>query len=234
MFKNTSIFVRILAIIILSNALFILFVFIFTIPNIKTGIYDERKQSLQNPVNMVYSLLDSLNTKVELGQLTLEEAKTKSFETISKLKYDNGKNYVWIHNSQNIFIVHPNKKLVNKDMSDASDNNGVKYIAEMTKVALANGDGYVSYNFPKPTDLEHPLPKISYVKYFKSWDLIIGTGTWVDDVEEHISSIVNSIIFGSILIVLISISIGIFISFSIIKPLKRAVLNINNIAEGKF
>jgi methyl-accepting chemotaxis protein len=205
MFKNTSIFVRIIAIIVLSNALFILFVFIFTLPNIKTGIFDERKQSLKNPVEMVYSLLDSLNNKVVLGQLTLEEAKIKAIETVPKLKYDDGKNYVWLHNSKNIFIVHPNKKLINKDMSDASDNNGVKYIAEMTKVALANGYGYVSYSFPKPTDLEHPLPKISYVKYFKQWDLVIGTGTWVDDVENHISSITNSIIFGSVIIVILSI-----------------------------
>lgn len=85
MFKNTSIFVRIIAIIVLSNALFILFVFIFTIPNIKTGIFDERKQSLKNPVEMVYSLLDSLNNKVVLGQLTLEEAKIKAIETVPKL-----------------------------------------------------------------------------------------------------------------------------------------------------
>lgn len=104
----------------------------------------------------------------------------------------------------------------------------------MTKVALANGTGYVSYNFPKPTDLEHPLPKISYVKYFKQWDLVIGTGAWVDDVENRISSNTNSIIFGSVIIVILSILLGILISLSIIRPLKRAVTSINNIAEGNF
>jgi methyl-accepting chemotaxis protein len=234
MFKNLTVFSRILSIILLSNLLFILFTFLFVLPKIKTSIYNERKQSLKAPVEMVYHLLDSMDRQSsnEFKPLSVVQSEVNSI--INKLKYDSGKNYIWIHNDKNIFVVHPNPKNIGKNMTNVADENGVKFIAEMTKIALKNGDGYVEYMFPKPIDVNTPLPKVSYVKYYSKWEYIIGTGVWIDDIEREISEITRAILLGSIIIVLLTVSISIYISFSISKPLKKATDKIIRLSEGDF
>ncbi len=195
---------------------------------------NERKHALKAPVEMVYNLLDSLNKQAISNGTSAEEIQAEVVKLVNFLRYDDGKNYVWIHNKDDIFVFHPNPKNIGKDFSNVADKNGVKFIAEMTKIARANGDGYVEYLFPKPIDVNTPLPKISYVKYYDKWDYVIGTGTWIDGIEEKISSAKKVVIIASIVIVLLSLGLGIYVSMKISSALKQAVTKIINLSEGQF
>ena len=53
----------------------------------------------------------------------------------------------------------------------------------MAAVCRTKGEGAVDYMWPKP-GREAPQPKVSYVKLHADWGWIIGSGIYVDDVQD--------------------------------------------------
>lgn len=116
-------------------------------------------------------------------QQTLQD---RAAATISNLSYgENG--YFWINDFGPKMIMHPaNPKLNGQDLSKTKDPNGVFLFNEMVKVAQAEGEGFVDYHWPKP-GFEEPQPKLSYVRAFKDWSWILGTGIYVEDIDNYVA-----------------------------------------------
>ena len=163
-----------------------------------------------------------------------KQMQEEALKTVAQMRYgkDGAKNYFWINDSKPNMVMHPIKPALNgKSLSDSKDPNGKRLFVEMVKVVNEKGSGYVDYQWPKP-GFDKPQNKISYVAYFKPWDWIIGTGVYVDDIEQEVlamqkvaddtvQSLISVFIIVSIillLIVLISLYIGIIAS--VIKPLE--------------
>lgn len=88
--------------------------------------------------------------------------------------------YIWIHSIENQMIMHPIKPGLNgKMLLGLKDGNGKLFFVEMTDKVKKNGDGWVSYTWPKPGEKVRSL-KVSYVKKVTvdSKDLILGCGTY--------------------------------------------------------
>lgn len=157
-----------------------------------------------------------------------EEAK----KAVSEMRYGKG-DYFWINNTKPAMVMHPIKPALNgKDLSNFKDPNGVYLFKEMVSVSQKDGEGLVKYAWPKPGK-DTPQPKFSYVQLFKPWGWIIGTGAYVDDIEDKISlmniqaqqeinDIIQTIILSSLALAIVLISIVIFLSDKIIiKPLRQ-------------
>jgi methyl-accepting chemotaxis protein len=108
---------------------------------------------------------------------------TNSAAVIENLRYGNeNKDYFWINDTQPAMVMHPYKPQLNgKDLSGSKDPNGKKLFMEMVRVCKENGEGFVDYYWPK-YGADQPQPKLSYVKLFKKWNWIIGTGMYMDDI----------------------------------------------------
>lgn len=54
-------------------------------------------------------------------------------------------------------------------------------------VCVADGEGYVDYLWPKPLQegLSAEQPKLSHVRLFKEWGWVVGTGLYIDDIENE-------------------------------------------------
>ena len=168
--------------------------------------------------------------------------KKEALNTISNMRYGND-GYFWINDSKAVMIMHPIKPaLNNKDLSTFQDPNGKFLFQDMVKISNAKKEGgLVKYMWTRPNK-EKPQTKFSYVQKFEKWDWIIGTGTYIEDIEksiiimkketqEEIYNIIVSIIlltFISILIVYFIYSF--FIKRTISRPLEDLELAINNIS----
>jgi len=157
----------------------------------------------------------------------------EALQAIQDMRY--GKNgYFWINDMQPKMIMHPMKPSLNgKDLSNVKDPNGVYLFNEMVKVCKKSPKGgLVKYAWSKPGK-DKPQSKFSYVKEFKGWNWIVGTGAYVDDIEDKIlameektSSNINSIIISSIiesilLIIITMLIANMIINKTIINPLKQ-------------
>ena len=232
--NNISISIKIYTIVAILVIMFMLFILIWVLPIVKEVLYQERMMALRPPVDMVYNYLDTLQNKVETNQISKDDAKRKIFEIVSSLKYDGGKNYVWINDDKNVFIYHPNPKNIGADFTEKADINGVRFIYEITKVTKENGEGYIEYSFPKPDNLNLPLPKKSFGKYHRYWNYVVATGAWIDDIEKSVDDIRNKVILGSIIGIIISVLIAYYIGRTIINPIKQVKDKLLKLSEGQF
>jgi methyl-accepting chemotaxis protein len=73
-------------------------------------------------------------------------------------------------------VMHPIKPSLNgQDLSDFKDPNGKHLFNEFVKVCREKREGFIDYMWPKP-GYDKPVLKLSYVKLFKSWNWVVGTG----------------------------------------------------------
>jgi methyl-accepting chemotaxis protein len=123
---------------------------------------------------------------MEVAEARLQK---NSAAIIENLRYGpENKDYFWINDTQPVMIMHPYKPQLNgKNLSASKDPNGKKLFVEMVTVCKENGEGFVDYHWPK-YGADQPQPKVSYVKLFKKWNWIIGTGMYMDDIETMVAA----------------------------------------------
>ena len=187
----------------------------------RSFVMDERKAGVGRSVEAVYGILTQFQEEVAMGRMSEPDAQWRAMATIKALRYS-GNEYFWIQDMQATMKMHPIKpELDGKDLSDVKDPSGLKLFVEfvnVVKAAGANGSGYVFYLWPKPGS-EKPVQKVSYVKGFAPWGWILGSGIYVDTVDEVLASRFLAFTVSSLTLALALLAIGVLIARSILKQL---------------
>jgi len=204
--------------------------FVYILPQVEENILNEKRTQLLYLTEVVYNQLKEYKQRAEKGEFTEDEAKERAKERIRHFHYDKN-NYFWVHDLNYVMIVHP--KLEGKNIANLRDVKGKKFIIEMNNIVEKNGEGFVNYWWIKPNDSKE-YPKLSYVKIFKEWGWIIGTGIYIDDVEESIGILRNKIYFGVILLIIIIFVVSYYMTAKIKIEFNLLKKQLNNITEGNF
>ncbi len=151
------------------------------------GVYQNR---LENAVFQAYSILKTTDENNAAG--TLEQRQEKVLSTIKNMKYGKeGNDYFWINDTVPKMIMHPYKPSLNgKNLSKSADPDGKKLFVEMVKVCREKGEGFVTYKWPKYGS-DKPVPKLSFVKLYKPWGWIVGSGIYIDVTNEKLHQRIN-------------------------------------------
>ena len=198
----------------------------------RSSLLESRGHQTRVLVETTYSLLEDYYQRAQASELTEEDARAKALKTISKLRYDSS-NYFWLNDYQAKMIMHPIKPALDgKDLANFTDPNGKKIFSEMVQMVKNNGEGFVPYQWPKP-GAEKAVDKISFVKGFKPWQLIIGSGVYLDDVNAAFNKIAFTIAIVTLLILIPLVVIAALIARSISSPINATTKAMNNISEGE-
>jgi methyl-accepting chemotaxis protein len=207
--KNMSIITRIRVLsfsIILIFATFILF---YLLPLQSDSLQEQVETRLQNLVQSQIKTIEYYYAEAESGNLTQDKAKELALKAVEISKY-NEKDYFWVNDEKGFVIMHSsNPALNNTDQSQLTDADGVKIFTEFANVAKNGNNGFVHYRWAKSKDVE-ATHKLSYVEGFKPWGFIVGTGIWVDDLDEiknHVRNITLIVLLGIVLLVIIAVYI---------------------------
>jgi methyl-accepting chemotaxis protein len=197
-------------------------VFTWLIPKVKRDMHQAKYSKTKQVVETAWGVVDYYAKQAGANALPLEQAKKTSQEAIKKLRYDR-EDYFWINDLQPRMIMHPFKpELDGKDISDEKDPNGKRFFVAMAEICKKDAAGFVDYMWAKPGSTK-PVPKISYVKLVPEWGWIIGSGIYLDDVQEEINRVIYVIlgfvaaIFGAALL------LSYLMARSISSPINRAV-----------
>ncbi len=210
---------------------------------VHTSIDSYSKQQLKE---LSQKLLDKQKhwTKKELENLIDKELfsyknKEEIIKRISTYSYgENG--YFWIYDSNYITILNPNQKeFLDQDASFYQDVNGDFVIKNIVDTALKNQNGiFIEYLWQKPSKENESYKKISYVKYIKELDWIIGTGVYFDDIkkilddEKHLHEDKMKDLYTRIYIfVFISLICVLISSVYIINKIKKQFLNYSDLLQ---
>ncbi|MEA2099462.1 MAG: cache domain-containing protein, partial [Campylobacterota bacterium] len=113
-----------------------------------------------------------------------EELQNEVLELINKLRYADN-NYFYISDYNNIIISHP--YLQGQDLSQVKDVKGNLIIPPMVKIAREKGEGFHSYWWKKNKKDDTPYEKLTFTKNFPNWNMVIGTGVYIDDIEKKVA-----------------------------------------------
>lgn len=166
------------------------------------------------------------------GVLSEKQAQEQAAQALSKLRYEQN-DYFWVNDTQPKMVMHPMKPQLNgKDLSNVKDPTGKKLFVEFVQVTNKSQQGFVYYMWPKPgSDVD--VEKLSYVKLFKPWGWIIGSGVYIDDIEalfwQRVQSSSTLIAISLLFMLLVSRTL----SKSIITPCEQLDTALNDIAEGE-
>ncbi|MEZ5650383.1 MAG: cache domain-containing protein [Burkholderiaceae bacterium] len=161
-----------------------------------------RKESTRQHVEIAHDVISWAQREEAAGRMTRDAAQALAKAQLAGMRYDKNE-YFWINDERPSMIMHPIKpQLDGSDLSTFKDPNGLLLFKEMVAVVKRDGAGYVSYQWPKP-GAEHPVDKVSYVKGFKPWGWIVGTGIYVDDIQTAVMArveVIGAIVAGSLLL----------------------------------
>lgn len=209
---------------------------------------DKSKDSLKDIVDLGYFNVLTIKEYCEKknsgkkSPLEIElEAKEIAATTLKGMKFENGKNYMFAFNSKGDMVVHPS--LEGKNVAELQDIDGYPIIRNLIKVSKENEKGGFTevYKWNKK-DETIPTPKISFARYFKDWDWVIGTGVHIDDIDKktdilkaELAGEKNKIILIMTIVSIIVIAISIYvINIQINKsmePLKKISSSIRTVIE---
>ncbi|MGB3367942.1 MAG: methyl-accepting chemotaxis protein [Acidaminobacteraceae bacterium] len=145
-------------------------------------MYSDYDKGLKDIVNGYDSLIEAYESKVKSGEITKNEAKVILADIARNYKYDNG-NYIWIDSSEGINVVLLGREdIEGTNRLDLTDKTGQYIVQEMIRIAKDDGEGYIDYYFPRP-NTDEAVKKRGYIKYNETFDWVIGTGNFVDDLE---------------------------------------------------
>ncbi len=230
-FRDWNVSVKIMSIQIILVIILFIGTFAFLMPFIEEKLIEEKKIAVKHLIEVADTLLAEYDLRAQRGEFPVEEAKKRAALRIKSQRYGDG-DYYFIIDSHPRMVMHPIKpELDGKDLSDHKDPKGKLLFVEMVKVCKEKGAGFVDYLWPKPGKTD-PVPKISYVKLFKPWGWIIGTGIYVDDVDAVLAKLRWTIVIATLVLTVIMLAITYGVSKIIVSPLRQANEAIRQIAEG--
>ncbi|WP_346992800.1 methyl-accepting chemotaxis protein [Alteromonas gracilis] len=213
---------RLWSILIISMFAFVV-IMLTSMGQLESSMYGAKNEKNQNLSEVAHSVFTYFYELERSGELTREQAQQMAKAAVKKLRYDNT-NYFWISDYNSYVVMHPLKpELDGTDVSGFEDSLGTNIYVEFARIGRTVGEGTFEYYFIKPGGTE-PLPKFSYLKAFKPWEWVIGTGAYVDDVqEEYWAELTKNIV----LLLLILGVVGALV-FLVIRSITLPIAHIND------
>jgi PAS domain S-box-containing protein len=195
-----------------------------------------KREMIKELTNSAWSILDKYENDERNGILTHEEAQKTAISRIQYLRYGEESNdYFWITDMHPNMVMHPYRSDLNgKDLSNFRDPHGTLLFVECVKTVEESDHGYVNYMWQWKEDSLHVVPKLSYVKVFKAWNWIIGTGIYIEDVKKEIKALTKKLIWISTGISILIAGLLLFISqqsLTIERKRKKAENDLNESKE---
>lgn len=216
---------------------------------------DTEKEYLKLTAITYYKPLDVLIGTGEYLDVLMSELKN---DFINKLKQNKDlNNYIFILDMYNLnggekfskLLVNNNRTdLVDKYLNDnETDSKGVFYRKEYLKVLREKGEGFVSYWYKKP-DTQDNKQKLTYFYLNKEWNWVIGSGFYLEDLENHIQilkkesdnylrELISNSIFWGIIFSFVTILISLMIFYRIQKRIaedrEKLILSEENLKKAQ-
>jgi methyl-accepting chemotaxis protein len=206
MFKNMKISMKILLISlgsILSVSLILLVLSVTSLRSLGNGLIttirdqvtEEEKMKVRNLAESARCIMSYYDDLAQANKMPLDAAKETAFKAIGTLRYDEGRGYFWINDCGRPYpkmVMHgTNPALNGKVMDDPKYNCAMgknqNLFQACVDVTMEKGGGYVDYVWPDPKNTSVTLPKISYAELYQKWNVIIGTGVYIDQIDRVVN-----------------------------------------------
>ena len=181
-------------------------------------------------VELARNMAVGLQKQVEAGQLTKEAALAEFSRRGNSMTYDNGAGYLFATTYDGITVLSPEPKQVGTNRMDVV-TNGRKLSQELLDGVKAKGEILLPYEYVKPGE-EKPVRKIGYAVAVPGWNMYLGTGAYLDDLDAKLKPIIWLLGLATLMIGAISGGFAWLIGRSISRPLDQLGTRMRGLADG--
>jgi two-component system NarL family sensor kinase len=205
-----------------------------TVAEYRQSVMSHRKDELRNYVSLAEGATEHIYQNKNLSN---EQAQALVKQVLSNMRF--GKDgYFFAYNFDGTALLIPGQEWrIGQNWLDLEDRNGVKLIRGLIDNAK-DGGGYLNYVFNQPSKGGEVGKKIGYSRQLEDWQWMIGTGVYIDDIDQEIavlnasirkhirSTSVMTLIIGLVAVIAIFFT-GQFIRFSERKLANRKLRELN-------
>ena len=181
-------------------------------------------------VEMARNMAAGLQKQVDAGELTKEAAMAEFGRRASSMTYDKGAGYLFGTTFDGITVLAPDPKQIGTNRMDVV-TNGRMLSRELMDGVKAKGEILLTYEYVKPGE-EKPIRKIGYAVAVPGFNMYLGTGAYLDDLDAKLKPIVWLLGLSILGIAVISGSIAWIIGRSISRPLGQLGARMRALADG--
>jgi len=191
--------------------------------SLRQDLMDARKLQVRSIVETAVQIAAALHARAQAGGLSDEEARARAAHAIQDMRYggrDGKSEYLYIYGANGTTVMHPIRtEWIGRNMVDeVRDGKGRYTLKDILAIAGASGAGFVDTSFPRPGPRE-PVDKLQYVASFGPWNWVIGTGVYVDDVDQAYWSSIGTRLSINVAIMLVIVALGVLIARSVLRQL---------------
>ena len=183
-------------------------------------------------VDMARNMALGLQKQVDAGQLTKEAAIAEFSRRANSMTYDNGAGYLYATSYDGVQLVSGDPKQVGTNRMDVL-TNGRFLNRELMEGVKAKGEMLLSFEYMKPNE-EKLIRKIGYAVAVLGWNMFLGSGAYLDDLDAKLRPVVLALGLATLLIGAISGTAAWLIGRSISGPLRQLGACMHALAEGEL
>jgi len=214
--------------------------FIALIVSAAIGLYfaqnqmiEDRLSKLRAIVEVATGIAEDLEEQVQAGAITHDDALSQFSTIINGMWFDDEQEYLFVYSYEGVNVVHPARHdLIGQNLMHLQDENGVFVIRDLVDLGRSGG-GALYYSWPR-SNSDVPERKLAYAGGFDPWNLFIGTGVYVDDVDAAVFDLAIQVLGTIIVLGIIAIGLAIAILTDVAGSMKRLCERMANIAGGQL
>jgi methyl-accepting chemotaxis protein len=191
---------------------------------------DARIEQTHAIVQMARNMAVGLQKQVDAGQLTKEAAIAEFARRASSMTFDNGAGYLFGSTLDGITVLSPDPKQIGQNRLDVQ-TNGRALARELRDGVAAKGEVTLRYEYRKPGQ-EELTRKMSYAVAIPGWNMYVGTGAYLDDLDAKLKPIIWALGLAILGIGAIAGGIAWMIGRSISRPLGQLGGRMRALADG--
>jgi methyl-accepting chemotaxis protein len=183
-------------------------------------------------VEMARNMAAGLMKQVDAGELTKDAAMAEFKRRGNSMTYDHGSGYLFATSYDGLTVLSPDPKQVGTNRMDVV-TNGRKLSRELMDGVRSNGEILLTYEYVRPGE-EKPIRKIGYAIAIPGFDMYVGSGAYLDDLDARLRPIawlIGLAVFG---IAVVGGSIAWIIGRSISRPLGLLAERMRALAAGEL
>jgi methyl-accepting chemotaxis protein len=189
-------------------------------------MFDARLDQVRAIVDVARNMAIGLQKQVDAGQLTKDAALAEFGRRASTMTYDNGAGYLFATTYDGITVLSPEPKQIGTNRMDMVVN-GRMLARELLDGVKAKGEVVLTYEYVRPGE-EKPVRKISYATAIPGWNMFLGSGAYLDDLDAKLKPVIWTL--GLAIFILAVISGG--IAWLIGRPLGQLGARMRGLADG--
>ena len=170
-------------------------------------------------VEMARNMALDLQKQVAAGELTKEQAIAEFSRRGNSLTYDNRSGYLFGYTMEGITILAQDPSFMGKNRMDVQSNG--RYVSKELRDGVAAHGEYTLYYDNKRPGSDEFSRKLGYAATIPNWDMFVGTGVYLDDIDAKMKPIAWLLGLATLGIGVISGSFAWIIGRSISRPLNQ-------------